>query len=175
MQDFWVFGYGSLMWRPGFEHLDAVPALLHGAHRRLCVYSWVHRGTETTPGLVLGLDNGGACRGIAFRVTPAKRDAVVAYLREREQVTKVYREVERPIVLADGARATALCYVVERGHEQYAGVLPLERQLQHVRQGHGVSGPNCDYVLNTADHLTELGIRDSGLSWLAKALRDENA
>ncbi|AXS42325.1 gamma-glutamylcyclotransferase [Breoghania sp. L-A4] len=171
MQDFWVFGYGSLMWRPGFDHIEAVPALLRGAHRRLCVYSWVHRGTEERPGLVLGLDRGGACRGIAFRVPPADRDAVVAYLRAREQVTKVYREVERPVRLADGQQVAALCYVVERAHKQYAGALPLERQLDHVRHGRGVSGPNNEYVLNTADHLIQLGIRDRGLNWLAGALR----
>lgn len=171
-QDFWVFGYGSLMWRPGFDHVEAVPALLRGSHRRLCVYSWVHRGTEATPGLVLGLDTGGACRGIAFRVAADDREAVTDYLREREQVTGVYREVRRPIVLDNGSRVPALCYVVERSHTQYAGVLPLEQQLRHVQQGHGMSGPNCDYVLNTADHLVKLGIRDRGLHWLATALRN---
>src|SRR3979490_2940413 len=87
--DLWVFGYGSLMWRPGFDFLERVPARLIGEHRALCVYSFVHRGTPEKPGLVLGLDHGGACRGIAFRVAEKQRNDTVAYLRAREQVTGV--------------------------------------------------------------------------------------
>ncbi|WP_321343994.1 gamma-glutamylcyclotransferase [Breoghania sp.] len=173
MEDLWVFGYGSLIWRPGFAHVETAPALLRGSHRSLCVYSWVHRGTQGRPGLVLGLDRGGACRGLAFRVEPQDRDEVIAYLREREQVTMVYREVYRDVTLNDGRRIKALSYVVERSHEQYAGALPLEHQLEIVRDSHGQSGPNRDYVLNTADHLQELGIHDSGLHWLAGALREK--
>ncbi|MDJ0930503.1 gamma-glutamylcyclotransferase [Breoghania sp.] len=169
--DLWVFGYGSLMWQPGFAHTHAVPALLRGSHRSLCVYSWVHRGTQERPGLVLGLDRGGACRGLAFRVEPHLRDEVIAYLRDREQVTMVYREVLRDVVLDDGRRVKALSYVVERAHEQYAGALSHERQLEIVSRGHGQSGPNRDYVLNTADHLIDLDIRDGGLQLLADALR----
>lgn len=171
MEDLWVFGYGSLMWRPGFDHVETAPALLRGAHRSLCVYSWVHRGTETRPGLVLGLDRGGACRGLAFRVPGRQRAEVVSYLRAREQVTMVYREAERDIVLNSGRRVRALCYVVERRHPQYAGALPLAEQLAFVRDSHGQSGPNRDYVLNTADHLRELGIHDAGLHWLSQELR----
>src|SRR3984885_15624043 len=94
-EDLWVFGYGSLMWRPGFEFLERIPARLIGLHRALCVYSFVHRGPPEKPGLVLGLDRGGACRGVAFRVAAENRSEVVAYLRAREQVTSVYREVKR--------------------------------------------------------------------------------
>src|ERR1700743_747801 len=93
--DLWVFGYGSLMWRPGFEFLEQTSARLIGEHRALCVYSFDHRGTPEKPGLVLGLDRGGACRGIAFRVAAKRRDEVIGYLREREQTTHVYREVMR--------------------------------------------------------------------------------
>ena len=123
--DLWVFGYGSLMWRPGFDFVERVDARLIGAHRALCVYSFVHRGTPERPGLVLGLDRGGACRGIAFRVAAAKRAETVAYLRAREQVTMVYREFVRPVRLkTNPERAVpALCYMVDRSHPQYAGRL----------------------------------------------------
>ena len=146
-----MFGYGSLMWRPGFEFVEQVPARLIGEHRALCVYSFVHRGTPEKPGLVLGLDRGGACRGIAFRVAEKNRAATVAYLREREQVTSVYREVKRSVWLENEARqrVSALVYVVDRGHVQYAGRLSLAEQLRHVQQGHGQSGVNRDYVLAT--------------------------
>jgi cation transport protein ChaC len=173
MSDFWVFGYGSLMWRPGFDHIEAVPARLLGAHRALCVYSWVHRGTREKPGLVLGLDRGGSCRGIAFRVEGAKRESVVAYLRERELVTSVYHEAWRPVRLEDGHQtetATALTYLVDRNHAQYAGMLSREELLGYVRDGVGRSGINSDYVIATAKHLASLGIKDPVLAWLASEL-----
>src|SRR6201990_1189723 len=121
--DLWVFGYGSLMWRPGFDFLERVPARLIGEHRALCVYSFVHRGTPEQPGLVLGLDRGGACRGIAFRVAEKNRADVVAYLRAREQVTSVYREVMRSVWLENDARRriAALRFVGDPGPAQYAG------------------------------------------------------
>jgi glutathione-specific gamma-glutamylcyclotransferase len=173
IEELWVFGYGSLMWRPGFEHLERVPARLTGLHRGLCVYSFIHRGTPERPGLVLGLDLGGACRGIAYRVAAARRDATLKYLREREQGTMVYRETMRQITLATRpARAvTALVYVVDRSHPQYAGRLDLERQLHLVRQGHGRSGANLDYVLATVAEIEAQGCRDAGLHRLAELLR----
>jgi glutathione-specific gamma-glutamylcyclotransferase len=173
IEELWVFGYGSLMWRPGFEHLERVPARLTGLHRGLCVYSFIHRGTPERPGLVLGLDLGGACRGIAYRVAAARRDATLEYLREREQGTMVYRETMRQIALAtQPARAvTALVYVVDRSHPQYAGRLDLERQLHLVRQGHGRSGANLDYVLATVAEIEAQGCRDAGLHRLAELLR----
>src|SRR5687768_12605984 len=101
MTELWVFGYGSLIWQPGFPYLERKVARLFGAHRALCVYSWVHRGTPQRPGLVLGLDHGGACRGIAFRIAPQEWESVHAYLREREQVTAVYLERVREMRFAD--------------------------------------------------------------------------
>ena len=147
-QDLWVFGYGSLMWRPGFAYCERVPGRLVGLHRSLCVYSFVHRGTPEKPGLVLGLDRGGACRGIAYRVAAADRDATIAYLREREQATSVYIEAVRTVTLADTLRrdVSALVFLVDRSHPQYAGRLDIERQVHLVRQGHGRSGANRDYV-----------------------------
>jgi cation transport protein ChaC len=174
-EDLWVFGYGSLMWRPGFEFIEQVPARLIGEHRALCVYSFDHRGTPERPGLVLGLDRGGACRGIAFRVAARLRDDVINYLRDREQTTRVYREVMRSVWLENEARerVSALAYVVDRGHVQYAGRLSLQEQLRYVRQGHGRSGNNRDYVLETVRSIETQGFRDAPLHQLALLLRDE--
>lgn len=171
MTDFWVFGYGSLMWRPDFPYLESRIARLPGAHRALCVYSWVHRGTAARPGLVLGLDRGGACRGIAFRVAASDRAAVVATLREREQVTAVYLERMRPIRFADGRETSALTYLVDRSHRQYAGKLDEETQFRLVAEAMGQSGHNRDYVISTAAHLVELGMPDAVLSRLAARLQ----
>jgi cation transport protein ChaC len=173
--DLWVFGFGSLMWRPGFDFVERLPARLIGEHRALCVYSFVHRGTPEKPGLVLGLDRGGACRGIAFRVAEKRRASTIAYLREREQVTSVYREVTRSLWLENDPRqrVSALAYVVDRGHVQYAGRLSLAEQLRHVQQGHGRSGVNRDYVLSTVKAIEAAGFRDSQLHRLASMLRDD--
>jgi cation transport protein ChaC len=172
MSDFWVFGYGSLMWRPGFAYLEAAPARLDGLHRALCVYSWVHRGTQERPGLVLGLDRGGSCRGVAYRVAESNRESVIAYLRERELVTDVYRETWRAIRFPGGEHspATALTFVADRRHVQYAGSLPRETLLDMVRESVGKSGKNRDYVINTAGRLHALGISDPVLDWLAAEL-----
>ena len=171
-EDLWVFAYGSLMWRPDFAFVERVQARLIGAHRALCVYSFVHRGTPERPGLVLGLDRGGTCRGIAYRVSASARAKTIAYLRAREQVTAVYRESVRPIWLKGDPerRVPALCYLIDRGHPQYAGRLSLEQQLHHVRHGHGQSGANKDYVIETVGALEELGYRETELHLLAQRL-----
>lgn len=174
--DLWVFGYGSLMWRPGFEYLTAAPAHLIGEHRALCVYSFVHRGTRERPGLVLGLDRGGACKGTAFRVAAARRTATVAYLRQREQITGVYREVMRSVRI-DGEphrSVRALTYVVDRNHPQYSGRLTLEQQFHYTAHSHGVSGANRDYVISTVKALEARGCRATQLHDLV-ALLQENA
>jgi glutathione-specific gamma-glutamylcyclotransferase len=173
--DLWVFGYGSLMWQPGFAFMEQVPARLIGEHRALCVYSFDHRGTPEKPGLVLGLDRGGACRGIAFRVAAKQRNDTVAYLRGREQTTNVYREVMRSVWLENQARqrVSALAYVVDRGHVQYAGRLSLAEQLRYVQQGHGRSGNNRDYVLSTVKSIEKQGFRDKPLHQLAAMLHND--
>ena len=172
--DLWVFGYGSLIWRPGFEFIEQVPARLIGEHRALCVYSFDHRGTPEKPGLVLGLDRGGACRGVAFRVAAKRRESTIDYLRSREQTTHVYREVMRSVWLDNEARGrvSALTYVVDRGHVQYAGRLPLLEQFRIVQQGHGRSGNNRDYVLSTVKAIEAEGFRDGQLHRLATMLHD---
>lgn len=164
MQQFWVFGYGSLMWRPGFDYVASAPALVRGYRRSLCVYSFVHRGTPDRPGLVLGLDRGGSCHGLAFRIAAEAWDETVAYLRAREQVTSVYVEKTLSATLLDsGERVQALTYAVDRRHPQYAGRLGHEGLMQHVLQGQGVSGACTDYVANTAGHLASMGLSDPTL------------
>jgi len=172
-EDLWIFGYGSLIWKPGFEHVERMPARMIGLHRSLCVYSFVHRGTPEKPGLVLGLDRGGACRGIAYRVTAKKRAATLAYLREREQATSVYLERVRTAWLAGNPEkpVNAVCYIVDRSHQQYAGRLSIAEQVHIVRQGHGGSGNNREYVLETVNALEALGMRDKELHLLAERLK----
>lgn len=171
----WVFGYGSLIWNPGFAHVSAQQGLLRGAHRSLSIVSHHHRGTQERPGLVFGLARGGSCRGMVFEVADADWVAVQAYLQAREQVTAVYRDVSRLVHLVDGRTVRALTFMVDERHEQFAGKLSLERQLAMVRAGVGLSGRNIDYVLNTASHLKSLGIADRQLQALADILRAEAA
>ena len=171
MGDFWVFGYGSLIWRPGFAHAETRRARLHGFRRALCVRSFVHRGTRERPGLVLGLDRGGSCVGLAFRVPEELRDEVVSYLRERELVTNVYLERMLPVRLDEGSTVGALTFVVDRRHEQYAGSLDAAEAAEAVIGASGVSGANTDYVLNTLQHLEALGIRDHWMEDVAARIR----
>jgi cation transport protein ChaC len=175
MSELWIFGYGSLMWRPGFSYETEAPGLLKGAHRALCIYSVLHRGTHEQPGLVLGLDRGGACRGVAFRVTPGAEEETIAYLREREQVTDVYVEAYRNVRLVDSSGKTvkALTYVADQTHPQYAGRLSIDEQLRIVRVCRGEAGANVEYVLNTVRHLEETGVRDPMLAKLAARLTAE--
>jgi len=167
----WVFGYGSLMWRPGFAYRRRCKAMLRGWRRSLCVYSHVYRGSPERPGLVLGLDRGGACAGVAFEVDSALRETTIRYLREREQATAVYLERIAPVKLECGERVPALTYVADRLHRQYAGRLDREAMLAYVRGGEGRSGDNAEYVLETYDHLRAIGVRDRDLEWLSARLR----
>jgi glutathione-specific gamma-glutamylcyclotransferase len=169
--DLWVFGYGSLMWRPGFAFVERQSGLLRGYRRSLCIYSHVHRGTPEQPGLVLGLDRGGACHGAAFRIEANQREATLGYLREREQVTSVYLERNVPVLLPEGAMVNALTYVADRKHPQYAGALGRADLLRLTARAAGRSGRNADYILNTVAHLEEIGIKDPTLEWLADQLR----
>jgi len=171
----WVFGYGSLIWRPGFEFVRRERALLRGAHRSLCIYSHIYRGTPEAPGLVFGLAHGGACGGMAFGVANAIWPEVLAYLRARELVSDVYREAMRPVRLTNGGMVAAVAYLVDESHAQYAGGLTMDEQAQLVRRSAGESGPNIDYVLNTAEHLAQLGIRDRSLELLVSRLKRPTA
>lgn len=174
--EFWVFGYGSLMWRPGFDHAGSEPALIRGYHRALCVLSFVHRGTSEHPGLVLGLDRGGSCHGMAYRVEAAHWETTLAYLRAREQVTSTYLEARKPVTLQNSGRTVeAITYLVDRSNRQYAGKLASEELLRLVRQGRGVSGECIDYVLNTLAHLRDMNIHDARLESLGRQLTGQAA
>jgi cation transport protein ChaC len=165
--DLWVFAYGSLMWRPAFAFEEKRRARVTGYHRAFCVYSVHHRGTPRRLGLVLGLDRGGTCEGVAYRIAAAEAAATRAYLRARELVNGVYREALLPIELEPPAgQAMALAYIVERAHHTYAGRLPPAVQARLIRGANGVSGANLDYLLNTVRHLAELGIRERALERL---------
>ncbi|HVI32682.1 gamma-glutamylcyclotransferase [Phenylobacterium sp.] len=162
----WVFGYGSLMWRPGFDFVERKPATLHGRKRAFCIYSVHHRGTYERPGLVLGLAPGGATRGMAYRVDEAAWPDVYAYLVEREQPTETYVEARRAVRLADGRRVEALVFLSDVRHPQWAGALGPERQAELIAGATGLSGRNVDYLRDLVEHLREEGVRDQGMETL---------
>jgi cation transport protein ChaC len=170
----WVFGYGSLVWNPGFEVAERRLARLEGYLRSFCMRSIHHRGSEERPGLVLALDEapGHSCDGVALAVPEGNEDTVLAYLRERELISSAYLEKVLEITLAGGGgRVPALAYVVDRNHVQYCGGLDLEEQARIIAGATGGMGPNWEYLLNTAAHLDELGIHDADLQWLARRVR----
>ena len=165
--DVWIFAYGSLMWDPGFPFEEARPALLRGYHRSFCLYSHSYRGTPKRPGLVLGLDSGGACRGIAYRVASRNVKRVMNYLWRREMTGRVYSCREVGIRLA-GHRVRAWTFVVRRDHPQYAPDLPIQRTVELVCQGQGNRGACITYLENTVRHLDELGVPDRRLHTILK-------
>jgi cation transport protein ChaC len=165
----WVFSYGSLMWNPGFATPETRGAHLAGWHRAFCIYSEHYRGTPAEPGLILGLLPGGSCRGLAHRLPAESYDDVRRYLIHREiDHDGVYEETVRPLQLDDGRTVDALVYLADRTHRQFAGTLPLDQAAALVRRGHGATGSNLDYVLNTVAHLAEMGLRDRALEELAR-------
>lgn len=171
-EDLYVFGYGSLIWKPGFEHAGTHPALLRGYHRRFCLWSRLYRGTPARPGLVLGLDRGGACRGLVFRVPGTEAEAVLAYLDEREipRGEDVYVRRLLPVQLLDLNRAVrAVAYVANRSHPSYCRPCP-DTAAATIARGVGKTGTNRDYLLNTIAHLDAMGVRDAGLDRIAARL-----
>ncbi len=169
----WVFAYGSLLWRPGFDFAERRPATLQGWWRAFCMTSIHYRGTPEAPGLVLALDAeaGGRCAGLAYRVEAARAEAVVAYLRERELVSYAYDEMRLPVRLDDGREVEALAYVTNRAHPQYRGGLGLDEQAAVIARAVGPMGPNVEYLMNTIASLAALGIDDPDLSRLAELVR----
>ncbi len=170
----WVFGYGSLIWNPGFPVAEQQLATLQGFARSFCMSSIHHRGTADDPGLVLALDpaEGHECRGVAFRVPDEAADETVEYLRERELVSSAYLERTLAVELSTGANVPALAYVVDTEHVQYVGGMSLEKQANIIAHAVGGRGPNTEYLWNTVTQLAQLGIDDTDLEWLAKRVRE---
>jgi cation transport protein ChaC len=161
-EDFWIFGYGSLMWHPGFPHLEVRIGRVYGFSRRFCIYSHHYRGTPEVPGLVFGLDHGGSCRGLAYRVPCGEGEAVMEYLYDREMVTAVYIPRWVPVETKLGV-VRAATFVVDHGHHQYAGHLTMEEMAEFVTQGQGVQGRCGEYLAHTVHHLEALGLNDRPL------------
>lgn len=160
----YIFAYGSLIWNPGFEFAEKAMAQLSGYHRSLCVYSNHYRGTPERPGLVFGLDRGGTCNGIAYQIADSQWANVLSYVRKRELLSGVYREVIRQVRMRDSEdTVSALTYVVDRRHSQYAGKLEVGDIARIVALGHGQSGANKDYVENTLLALQSFGIKEPKL------------
>lgn len=168
--DLWVFGYGSLMWNPGFPFRDRVPALVFGYHRALCIASHGHRGTPDHPGLVLGLDRGGACRGIAFRVARRDVNSTLQMLWAREMRRHGYQARLVRARLLD-RQVRALAFIADLAHARYAGALTVEETARRIANCHGARGPNLDYLMRTINHLAELGVRDHNLLRVSDAVR----
>lgn len=168
--DLWVFGYGSLMWRPDFDYIEKTSARVYGYHRSLCVLSWVHRGTQSVPGLVLGLDKGGSCTGKLFRVSELNKESVAEYLYARELPTLVYSARIVKLHTLDGRCVNALTFVVDRDNPQYTKGKSDQQLAEIVSSAQGMNGSSSQYLLSTLEHLRADGIYDSKLEAIAKKL-----
>ncbi|KUJ73410.1 gamma-glutamylcyclotransferase [Ruegeria marisrubri] len=169
----WVFGYGSLLWNPGFPVARSELATLHGYARSFCMSSIHHRGTEETPGLVLALDevDGAHCKGVALAVEAGHEERTLAELRERELVSSAYLERVLDVHLDCGEVVNAVTYVIDPHHVQYCGGMPLEEQAHIIARAVGGRGPNTEYLFNTTEHLAEIGLHDPDLEWLSERVR----
>ncbi|MEX0809558.1 MAG: gamma-glutamylcyclotransferase [Dongiaceae bacterium] len=178
-EDFWIFAYGSLMWRPDFPHRAIEPALLYGYHRAFCIRSIHYRGTSERPGVVLGLARGGSCMGRALLVAAEHGKEVADYLHDREMITGVYRPRWLDVRLGargQGPLARAVAYVADAKHIEFCGGLGEEELARIIAGGTGTSGTNIDYLESTVRHLDQLGIRESGLHRLLRRIhRDVGA
>lgn len=170
----WIFAYGSLMWNPDFEFAEARPAFLHGYHRSFCLYSRDYRGTPERPGLVLGLDRGGSCHGIAYLLPPDRVGQALGHIWTREMTGQVYEM--RPVALRTAeARVRGHACVVRRQSPDYAGRLSVEEAARLLAVAQGGRGTGRDYLANTVRHLDELGIHDALLHRIAARVAEFGA
>jgi cation transport protein ChaC len=167
--DLWVFGYGSLMWSPGFPYAERHVARAFGYHRALCILSNRYRGTPERPGLVVGLCRGGSCLGMAYRVPAARARRVLAALWRREMLNRVYIPTMLAARIGRRRRVRALAFVADTLHGQFAGELDLHGRARLVAQGVGQRGRCLDYVRRTLEHMAGLGVRDPHLERVLSA------
>jgi len=170
-KEIWIFGYGSLMWQPGFDVVESQLADLAGYHRDLCILSYVFRGTPEVPGLVMGLNPGGTCQGRAFRIEGDQKEQVMAYLHEREMINNVYEPTWLDVSLEDGRMVSAYSFVAVQDHDQFVGHFNQDQEVQYILQGKGQGGTSLEYLENTCVHLRELSIDDHGLETLLEAAK----
>ncbi|EKV32211.1 Cation transport protein chaC [Caenispirillum salinarum AK4] len=166
-EDVWVFGYGSLMWNPAFHHAEQRLGTLPGWHRRFCLWTPLGRGSPDNPGLVLGLDNGGSCRGVAFRIRAAQAWEELDIVWRREMVSDGYTP-RWATVRTDAGPVRAIAFTINHGAPRYAGKLALEDAARVIAHAEGGLGSCAEYLMSTVDHLDEMGIPDRRLH----ALRD---
>ena len=170
----WVFGYGSLIWNPAFDYDEKRVGTLHGFHRQFCFRSTVGRGTPDTPGMMLALDRGGSCRGIVLGVRRERAETELTSVFMREMTGQTYRAVWGK-VRTDAGPVSAITFVANHDSEHYTGRLQPEEIARYISQGCGHLGPCTDYLFNTRDHLTELGISDPMLNRLCRLVEKELA
>ena len=175
-EDLWVFAYGSLLWKPGFEFVEQRRASLNGYRRSFCMWSIHHRGTIDDPGLVLALDpdESSSCEGMVFRVEHSLREDVLAYLRERELVSSAYLERFEQVKLSDGTQVEAVAYVMDRSHSQYTGTMSVEERAKIIARSSGGMGPNDTYLFSTLEQLLKMGVADAEMSEIARLVQEIN-
>lgn len=167
--DVWLFGYGSLMWNPAFAYAVCQPGAVRGWHRRFCLWMEIGRGTPANPGLMLGLDRGGTCRGVAFRIPAAQARGELLLVWRREMFGTVYTARWVQVRLA-GTVVPAITFVVDRAHPRYATGLSDADAARYIATATGELGSCVSYLDSTLSHLGSLGIRDAGLQRIADAV-----
>lgn len=167
----WVFGYGSLMWNPAFHYVERRTARIDGFHRQFCLWSRGGRGTPERPGLMLSLESGGSCTGVAYRIAPEAAITELDVLWRREMASRSYRAVWVNLHMRQEMEP-GIAFAVNRAHERYVPRLDAEAIARYLATGRGTNGDCCDYLFDTVDHLRELGIRDRRLEALAQRVRE---